>query len=188
MQCLAFLLTFIITASMPVLAMDDPKAMSLSSAQVVNGNSFKDKQIFDQQGCTGENRSPQLQWINAPINTKSFGITMHDPDAPHDSDWWHWVVINIPAQVNFLMEDAGRDGSENLPKGASMMRNDFGFKAYGGPCPPQHSTPHHYRITVYALDVAMLDSNKLSTPAMASLYMQQHALAKAFLVAPTKTR
>lgn len=30
----------------------------------------------------GENISPQLSWINAPKNAKSFAITIHDPNAP----------------------------------------------------------------------------------------------------------
>ena len=37
---------------------------------------------FNGFGCTGENASPQLSWSNAPEGTKSFAITMYDPDAP----------------------------------------------------------------------------------------------------------
>ena len=71
------------------------------------------KEVFNSFGCTGENISPHLSWSNAPSETKSFVITMYDPDAPTGSGWWHWTVFDIPANINELAEGAG-DITKNL--------------------------------------------------------------------------
>lgn len=60
------------------------------------------KQEFNGFGCSGENISPQLSWENAPKGTKSFAITVYDPDAPTGSGWWHWVVFDIPSNKTTL--------------------------------------------------------------------------------------
>ena len=44
-----------------------------------------------------------------------------------------------------------RQPGGELPHGAAQARTDFGFAAYGGPCPPLHDKPHHYVLTLYAL-------------------------------------
>ncbi|USE36720.1 YbhB/YbcL family Raf kinase inhibitor-like protein [Endozoicomonas sp. SCSIO W0465] len=166
----------------------DSDIMALMSNQITNGKSFQSQQIYNQWGCTGKNRSPELRWNNIPEGTKSFAVTMYDPDVPTSSGWWHWVVINIPGNVQSLPLNAGSEGGKNLPEGASMLKNDYGFKGYGGACPPPNSAPHNYRITVYALDIPNLDINSNATPAMADFYILQHTLAKAVLTAPTNAR
>lgn len=62
---------------------------------------------FNGFGCKGKNQSPQLSWKNAPKGTKSFAVTMYDPDAPTGSGWWHWGVIDIPSDQNELASGAG---------------------------------------------------------------------------------
>lgn len=152
------LLTF--SLALPALA-DDFKATSAD---------FKDtsdrvaaNHIFNGFGCTGANVSPELSWANAPAGTKSFAITMYDPDAPTGSGWWHWVMVNIPANTTNLKGGAGSKGGK-LPHGALQTRTDFGTTGYGGPCPPPGHGDHHYKITVYALKVAKLPV-KADTPA-----------------------
>ena len=123
--------------------------LTLRSSAIQKGKTIPLEQVFNGSGCTGQNISPDLEWSGAPKNTKSFAITVFDPDAPTGSGWWHWIVFNIPANVNRLARGAG-SGKAQLPEGAIQSRNDYGQIGYGGPCPPP-GKPHRYIFTVYAL-------------------------------------
>ena len=139
-------------------------------------------QVFAGFGCTGKNISPQLQWQNAPAGTKSFAITVYDPDAPTGSGWWHWVVFNIPAAVTQLPADAGNPAKGLAPKGSIQSVTDYGKPGFGGACPPKGDKPHRYVFTVYALKVEKLDLDSTASPAMVGFHLNQNALAKASLV------
>ena len=106
---------------------------------------------------------------------------MYDPDAPTGSGFWHWYVVNIPADVTSLAKGAGDPKANALPAGAVQARNDFGAIGYGGPCPPKGSKPHHYQFTVFALDVDKLDVNESASPAVFGFNVLAHTLAKATL-------
>ena len=80
---------------------------TLKSADIKPGAMIDKRFEFNGFGCTGENKSPALEWSGAPKETKSFAVTVFDPDAPTGSGWWHWSVVNIPADVNKLDPDAG---------------------------------------------------------------------------------
>lgn len=140
------------------------------------------KMMFNGMHCTGNNVSPQLYWEEAPANTKSFAVTIHDPKAPTLSGWWHWVIFNIPPDVNVLKEGAGDVSKDIAPKGAVQSKTDFGMNGYGGPCPPANDPAHPYMVTVYALDIEDLGLDKETGPAMVSFTLEQHAIAKASLV------
>jgi phosphatidylethanolamine-binding protein (PEBP) family uncharacterized protein len=112
----------------------------LTSADLHAGRSIASAQVFSGMGCDGQNQSPQLSWTGAPRDTKSFAITMYDPDAPTGSGWWHWVVFNIPADVTSLPTGAGSSSRNLLPPGAALGNTDFGTPGYGGPCPPPRAT------------------------------------------------
>lgn len=101
----------------------------------------------------GENVSVPLQWENAPEKTKSFAIAMVDKH-PVANNWVHWLVINIPSNVNSLPEGAS---GKNMPAGSKELNNTFGSKGYGGPQPPPGTGDHDYVITIYALNVEKLD-------------------------------
>ena len=124
----------------------------LSSPQVHEGGMISDEQVFNSFGCSGENVSPALRWSGAPSGTKSFAITVYDPDAPTGSGWWHWLVFNIPASTTELPAGAGDPSKQLAPAGSVQSRTDFGQPGYGGPCPPPGDKPHHYIFTVYAVD------------------------------------
>ncbi|RZA06603.1 MAG: YbhB/YbcL family Raf kinase inhibitor-like protein [Moraxellaceae bacterium] len=122
--------------------------------------------VFNGFGCSGKNTSPALQWKNPPAGTKSYAITVYDPDAPTGSGWWHWVVYNIPATATQIAEGAGTADGKKLPAGAIQGRTDFGTAAFGGACPPIGDKPHRYIFTVYALKVEKLEVPTDATAAL----------------------
>ncbi|AZQ64740.1 YbhB/YbcL family Raf kinase inhibitor-like protein [Flammeovirga pectinis] len=137
---------------------------------------------FNGFGCTGENQSPQLSWKNAPEGTKSFAVTMYDPDAPTGSGWWHWVVFDIPSNTNELVAGAGDVAANLAPKGVIQSSTDYGAKGYGGPCPPEGHGLHQYIITVYALKTDKLGLDGNTNPAVVGYYLWNNTLAKASIV------
>jgi len=135
-------------------------------------------------GCTGGNISPALQWSGAPAGTKSFVITLFDPDVPDTgSGWWHWVVYDVPAKVNSLPKGAGAEHSSMLPAGTQQGRTDLGNDAYHGPCPDKGQPPHHYKFTIYALSVEKLDVPPEASGAMVTSTAKESALTKAVFIA-----
>ena len=138
---------------------------------------------FNGFGCSGENKSPALKWSGAPKGTKSFAVTVYDPDAPTGSGWWHWMVINIPADVTELAAGAGAVNSTTLPKGAVQNRIDYGVAGWGGTCPPQGDKPHHYIFTVFALKTDKLDVPADATAALTGYMIRGNALGKASFTA-----
>lgn len=139
--------------------------------------------VFSGFGCSGKNISPSLKWTNPSKNAKSFALTVYDPDAPTGSGWWHWVLFNIPAEINELKADAGNPSKGLAPKGSIQSVTDFGTPGFGGACPPVGDKPHQYIFTVYALDVAKLDLDEKTSPAMVGFFLNQHVIAKASLIA-----
>jgi Raf kinase inhibitor-like YbhB/YbcL family protein len=128
---------------------------------------------FPQQGevptrftCEGENVSPELAWEEAPKETKSFVLILHDPDAPRRNGFTHWLLYDIPATIHRVRE--------HVPKAAQLAdagvqgRNDSGEIGYTGPCPP--SGRHRYFARLYAL------REKLDLPAGATAAEVQIAL------------
>ncbi len=140
------------------------------------------RQVFSGFGCEGENTSPQLSWSDAPEGTKSYAITMYDPDAPTGSGWWHWVVFDLPVETTSLASGAGSEEGDLLPKGAIQGVSDYGSASYGGPCPPEGHGFHQYLVTVYALKTESLGLDASASPAVIGYYLNANALAKASLV------
>ncbi|MCF8322313.1 MAG: YbhB/YbcL family Raf kinase inhibitor-like protein [Flavobacterium sp.] len=157
------------------------KTFTLSSKDL--GGELTKVQEFGGFGCTGENQSPQLSWINAPEGTKSFAITMYDPDAPTGSGFWHWVVFDIPANSNELVTNAGNASLNLIPTGAIQSVTDYGVKGFGGPCPPVGHGLHQYIITVHALKTDKLGLTDSTNPAVVGFYLWNQTLAKASIVA-----
>lgn len=141
------------------------------------------REEFNGFGCVGENESPQLSWENAPKGTKSFAITMYDPDAPTGSGWWHWVVFDIPSTTKELKAGAGDISKNLLPKSVIQSVTDYGTKGFGGPCPPKGHGLHQYIITVHALKTDSLGLTANTNPAVVGYYLGNNTLAKTSIVA-----
>ncbi|MDT0644829.1 YbhB/YbcL family Raf kinase inhibitor-like protein [Zunongwangia sp. F363] len=156
------------------------QTFSLKSETLGGQVTFKEE--FNSFGCEGENISPQLYWENVPGGTKSFAITMFDPDAPTESGWWHWLIFDIPATITSLPAGAGNLDSGMAPKPAIQSITDFGNSGYGGPCPPEGDNVHTYIITVYALQTPVLGLAPTANPALVSYYLNQNTIEKASLI------
>jgi|SRR5579885_2464822 len=155
-------------------------AFTISTPAFKDGGTIQMAQVFNGFGCTGGNHSPELTWSGAPAGTKSFAVTIYDPDAPTGSGFWHWTVFNIPANVTKIPADAGNDEkAAGLPAGAVQGRTDFGFSHFGGPCPPVGDAPHHYQVTVYALKTDKLPLDANSSGALVGFYIHMNTLGKA---------
>ncbi|GAB3038400.1 YbhB/YbcL family Raf kinase inhibitor-like protein [Oleiagrimonas citrea] len=128
---------------------------------------------FVYPACGGDNVSPRVHWTHAPHGARGFALTVFDPDANHGKGWWHWFVIDLPATATALQEGA----SPRAP--AHSLRNDFGTRGWGGPCPPVGDGPHHYVFTLYALDTATLGLPANVTPAAALEAVHAHTLRRA---------
>ena len=156
--------------------------LTLTSPTVKPNSMLTEAQVFNGFGCSGKNVSPALKWSGAPKDTKSFAVTVYDPDAPTGSGWWHWVVFNIPAKATELPEGVAADG-KGLPAGATQGRTDFGAPGFGGACPPKGDKPHRYIFSVYALKTDKLDVPADGTAAMVGFNINANKLASASFTA-----
>lgn len=152
---------------------------SIASTDLADSATIPAQHVYNSFGCSGKNISPQISWENAPAETKSFAVTVYDPDAPTGSGWWHWLVLNIPAQYSELPQNFGRKNQFTLHDQIVQVRNDFGAFNFGGPCPPATDKPHRYIFTVYALKSEKLDLSENATAALAGFMINQNILDKA---------
>src|SRR5574337_1775491 len=153
-------------------------AFTLTSPDIAAGSTIAQLFEFAGFGCSGNNQSPVLRWSGAPAGTKSFAVSVYDPDAPTGSGFWHWYVIDLPAGTTELAANAGAKGGANLPRGARQIRNDYGSYAWGGMCPPPGDKPHRYIFTVHALSVESLDIPEDATTAVGGFMINANTLAK----------
>jgi Raf kinase inhibitor-like YbhB/YbcL family protein len=157
---------------------------TLTSSSCKDGDYLAEQHVLSADygfGCAGGNQSPQLAWGEPPAGTQSFAVTCYDPDAPTGSGFWHWVVVNIPANVRRLDAGAGSAGGK-LPAGALQVRTDYGAPGYGGPCPPAGDHPHRYFFTVHAVGVDALPVTADTSAAVVGFQLHFNTLAKAALM------
>ncbi len=132
--------------------------------------------------CQGSDISPALAWRDAPSGTKTFALVVHDPDAPRAGGFTHWVVYDIPATTNHILENAPKQ-QVLAGGGGAQGQNDFGKIGYAGPCPP--SGTHRYFFRLYALDAELkLDSG--ATQKVLEKAMQGHIREQAEIMGKYK--
>ena len=153
--------------------------MKLISNDLRDGDKLGHRHVFNGMGYDGDNISPHLAWDDLPAGTKSFVVTCFDPDAPTGSGWWHWVVVNLPADTRVLPQGFG-SGLVAQPDGVIQTRTDFGKAGYGGAAPPQ-GEHHHYHFTVYAIDTETLEVDENASGAYLGFNVHFHTLGKASL-------
>ncbi|WP_202985409.1 YbhB/YbcL family Raf kinase inhibitor-like protein [Mucilaginibacter inviolabilis] len=156
------------------------QTFTLKSADL--GGQFSNQFVANTFGCSGGNKSPQLEWQNAPAGTQSFAVTMYDPQAPTGSGWWHWVIFDIPANVHELKQGAGNPSAGIAPAGSVQGLTDALIPGYSGPCPPENDAAHSYVITVYALKSAKLGVDNKVSAALTGFMLNQNVIAKASLI------
>lgn len=150
-------------------------------ALILKSEAFADgAEIPDKYTCKGDDVSPPLSWENVPQDAHSLVLIIDDPDAPDPAApkraWVHWVLYNIPPEINHLAEHVT---SATLPAGAAQGLNDWQTRGYGGPCPPVGR--HRYFHKLYALDTVLEELNN-PTKADIEAAMQGHILAQAELI------
>ncbi|MGO4617118.1 YbhB/YbcL family Raf kinase inhibitor-like protein [Nocardia sp. 2YAB30] len=167
----------------PYDALPQLPSFTLTSDDATDGHPLGNDQVSGVFGAGGKDISPQLSWSGFPAETKSFAVTVYDPDAPTASGFWHWAVADIPASVTSLPSGAG-SGEEGgaLPTGAITLRNDGGFHGFVGAAPPSGHGPHRYFIVVHAVDVDSLGIDENATPAYLGFNLFSHTLARATLI------
>jgi Raf kinase inhibitor-like YbhB/YbcL family protein len=166
----------------PYAALPQVPSFDVTSADVAEGEELAMAQVSGIFGAGGEDISPQLSWSGFPPGTRSFAVTVYDPDAPTASGFWHWAVFNLPASTTELAAGAGDETGSGLPEGAIQLRNDGGVRQFLGAAPPEGHIRHRYFVVVHAVDVETLDVPEDATPAVLGFTLFTHTLARARLV------
>lgn len=149
-------------------------SFTVTSQDVSEGEALKTEQV----GAQGNHVSPQLSWSGAPEGTKSYVVTCFDPDAPTPSGFWHWVLVDLPADVTSLETGAA---SGDLPAGAFHVRDDGGEHGFMGAAPPAGDRPHRYYFVVHAVGEETLGVDENASPAVVSFNLAFKTLGRAII-------
>jgi Raf kinase inhibitor-like YbhB/YbcL family protein len=150
-------------------------SFSVTSQDVTDGQPLKDDQVYDKG-----NTSPELSWEPGPEGTQSYVVTCFDPDAPIVSGFWHWVAVDIPADVTSLPAGAG-ESDDTLPDGAFHIRNDFGTLKYDGAAPPPGDQVHRYMFVVHAVKEPKLGVDASASPAFVGFNLAMKTAGRAII-------
>jgi Raf kinase inhibitor-like YbhB/YbcL family protein len=173
--------------------------MKLASLSFSDNESIPERYAFariDPQShvALADNFNPQFSWDDVPDGTQSFALVCHDPDVPSKLDdvnqegrevpadlprvdFYHWVLVDLAADMREIEEGAFSSGITPRGKGGPLaalgarqgvntytdwfaadhdMSGDY--FGYDGPCPPWNDAiPHRYIFTLYALSVPRVD-------------------------------
>lgn len=150
----------------------------------VTSTDITDGQPLDRTfAADGDNVSPQLAWSGFPEETQSFLVSCFDPDAPTPAGYWHWTVVDLPADLTELEQGWG-ESDLMLPGAAYHVRNDGGTHDYTGAAPPAGDRPHRYVFAVHALDTDSLELDPDDSPTKVAFTALFHTIARA-VITPT---
>src|SRR5438094_662179 len=161
----------------------DPRAasFSLTSSDLREGEKLAMPQVSGIFGAGGQDVSPQLSWSGFPAGTKSFVVTMCDPEAPTVTGFWHWAVVNVPGTITELPTGAGDESGSKLPPGAFQLKNDARLARYCGAGPPPGHGRHRYIFAALALEAEKIEIDREATPAWLMFNLFKGTLGRAFL-------
>jgi Raf kinase inhibitor-like YbhB/YbcL family protein len=163
----------------PYADLPDLPTFELTSEDITEGEPLGRDQCSGIMGAGGLDVSPQLSWSGAPEGTRSYVVTMFDPDVPTPSGFWHWCLSNIPADVTSLE----RGAASNPPAGAVKHRNDGGTDEFIGAAPPPGHGAHRYIVCVTAVGEEKVDVDESASPAAVNFQLFSHGIARACLTA-----
>jgi hypothetical protein len=157
-------------------------SFTLTSTDIAEGEPLDPRFTVD-----GDNLSPALSWSAFPEGTKSFLVNLFDPDAPTPAGYWHWTLVDLPADVTSLATGAatttGPASLLALPEGSFQASSDGGTEGYEGAGPPPGDREHRYVFAVHALDVEKLGVAAGTSPTAIAFTALFHTLARATLTA-----
>ncbi|TQR85679.1 YbhB/YbcL family Raf kinase inhibitor-like protein [Mycobacterium hodleri] len=165
----------------PYDALPELPTFTLKSESITDGEHLDDEQVGGIMGAGGHDISPQLSWSGFPEETRSFTVSVFDPDAPTASGFWHWAVANLPRTTTELAAGAGDGELGGLPSAAITLANDAGYKRYIGAAPPPGHGPHRYYVAVHAVNVEELDLREDASPAYLGFQLYEAAIARAVI-------
>lgn len=172
----------------PFARLKDVPEFTVTSTTVQHGQEWPAAQYSEGSGHEGaQDVSPQLSWSGAPEGTKSYAVTIVDPDAPTMTGFRHWSVVNIPADVTELAEGAGSADGSTLPQGAFQLDHDGGAPGFTGAAPPEGHGPHRYFIVVFALDTEDLGIDQDATGTFFGFNLFDHTIGRASMVVTGET-
>lgn len=98
--------------------------------------------------CRGRGTSPPLAWEDVPAEAVTLALLLRNLDAPLEPAV-HWLVFNIPAQADELLE--GADPDLILDGGAKHGLNASRRPGYLPPCPAPGAA-ERFLFSLLALD------------------------------------
>ena len=160
----------------PAEAKAAPAAVAKAGSLAFRSRAFGDgASIPARYSCDGLNLSPELSWTGAPAKTQSFVLIVEDPDAPGGT-FIHWVFFDIAGKLKGLPE-----GQPATKLGLAGI-NDFGQRAWGGPCPPKGKGVHRYFFKLHAVDLPSLGLKPGASLPQLQRAMNGHILATAQII------
>src|SRR5260370_9851507 len=121
-----------------------PERRNQSMFQLTSSAFETESTIPSQFSCEGRDISPELSWSRPPAGTKSLALIMHDPDAPVEGGYTHWLVYNIPVTIHHL--PASVPNQSKLHARTIPGQNDAGKYGCMWPSAPSGPNSHYYRL------------------------------------------